>query len=155
MHSNADVIDGFYAAFQRGDYEHMGAAYADDARFHDPAFPDLDADSVRAMWRMLIQRGKDLELTYSGVRAGDTEASARWEATYTFGKTGRKVHNVIDASFRLRDGKIVEHTDRFDMWRWTRMALGPTGLLLGWTPMVKGKVRATAASQLAAFMASH
>jgi hypothetical protein len=61
------------------------------------------------------------------------------------------VHNKIDASFRFRDGKIAEHTDDFDLYRWTRMALGPVGVLLGWSPLVKGQVRAQAKNQLARF----
>ena len=42
------------------DWRTMGRLYADDARFSDPAVPDLDAGQVRAMWRMLISRGTDL-----------------------------------------------------------------------------------------------
>jgi hypothetical protein len=63
------------------------------------------------------------------------------------------VHNIIDATFTFRDGKIVRHVDRFDLWRWAGMALGVTGKLLGWTPIVQGKIRAQAAQGLDAFIA--
>ena len=42
------------------------------------------------------------------------KGSAHWEADYTFSATKRKVHNVVDARFELRDGLIVKHTDVFD-----------------------------------------
>ena len=154
MHPNEALIHDFYRAFSGRDAASMGAAYADDARFSDPAFPDLSAAEARAMWTMLIERGTDLELTYQGVQADDERGEARWEATYTFQLTGRRVHNRIQAAFRFRDGRIVEHRDRFPFWRWTRQALGLKGTFLGWTPFVRGKVQSMAARQLAKFMAT-
>ena len=61
--------------------------------------------------------------------------------------------NDIQARFVFRDGKICEHHDTFDLWRWSRQALGTTGLLLGWTPLVQGKVRQQALKGLRAFQA--
>ena len=149
MHPNETLLQEFYEAFARRDPSTMAAAYADDARFSDPVFQDLDAREVRAMWKMLIERGADLAVTFRGISAGDARGVAHWEATYTFSATGRRVHNVIDATFEFRDGQIVRHVDTFDFWRWSRMALGARGTLLGWTPFVRNKVRATAARQLA------
>jgi hypothetical protein len=54
----------------------------------------------------------------------------------------------------FRDGKICEHHDSFDLWRWSRQALGFKGLLLGWTPVVSNAVRAQALKGLKAFQAS-
>ena len=36
---------------------------------------------------------------------------AHWEADYTFSSTGRKVHNVIDATFEFEGGLIRAHRD--------------------------------------------
>ena len=141
------VIEQFYRAFQKKDAEGMAALYADDVRFSDPAFGPLNGEHARNMWRMLAKRATDLELTFSNV----TDDSAHWEAHYTFTQTGRKVHNVIDAKFQFRDGKIVRHDDHFDFWRWSRQALGPAGLLLGWTPLLQNAVRKKALAGLAAF----
>ena len=43
---------------------------------------------------------------------------------------------------------IARHTDRFSFWRWSRQALGPVGLWLGWTPFLRAKVRANARAGL-------
>jgi ketosteroid isomerase-like protein len=152
--ANAALIERLYSAFSRRDHETMAACYAPDARFSDPAFGELRGDEVTSMWRMLCERGKDLELSYSDVEAAGDRGSAHWEADYTFAATGRHVHNVIDASFRFRDGLIAEHDDRFDFWRWSRQALGPVGLALGWSPPLRAKVRSQARAQLDAFMAA-
>jgi len=59
---------------------------------------------------------------------------------------------VIEASFAFANGKIVAHQDHFDLWRWAGMALGTPGKILGWTPMMKGKIRAEAKKGLEQFM---
>lgn len=150
-HPNTDLIARLYAALAARDGTAMGACYADDARFSDPAFRDLDAAGVRAMWAMLCVRATDLTVEVSGVEADDTRGKARWIATYTFSKTGRRVRNVIDAEFEFRDGLIVRHTDRFDLWRWAGMALGAKGMLLGWTPLVQNAICREAMRGLDAF----
>lgn len=153
MHPHAALVQRFYAAFKALDAEGMAACYHRDVVFQDPVFGELRGDRARDMWRMLAARAKDFALDVSDVRADEHAGSARWVATYTFGKTGRRVRNVIDARFAFRDGLIARHTDAFDLWKWTRMALGPTGVLLGWTPMVQGRIRAEARKGLDDFVA--
>lgn len=153
VHPNDELISRFYSAFASGDHATMVASYTDDATFSDPVFPNLSADEVRAMWRMFCTSGNDIKVNFSDVQADDQSGSAHWDAVYKFPKTGREVHNQISASFLFRDGKIVRHRDDFDFYAWTRMALGPVGTALGWTPIVQGQVRKQAASQLRNFQA--
>ena len=155
MHPNAELVSRFYTALATRDGAAMGACYADDARFSDPVFQNLDAAGVRAMWAMLCSRAVDLTVETSGVEADDTHGKAHWIATYTFSKTGRKVRNVIDAEFEFRDGLIIRHTDRFDLWRWAGMALGAKGMLLGWTPLVQNAIRKEAMRGLQAWRAKN
>lgn len=153
MEDNAALITRFYEAFSKRDHATMAACYAEDATFSDPVFPALQGARIGGMWRMLCERGGDLELTFSGVRGTADGGGAHWEATYTFSATGRKVHNVIDATMTIKDGKIVDHVDVFDFYRWSKMALGMPGLILGWTPIVRNKVRGQAGAQLDKFCA--
>lgn len=152
MNTNEQLIHQFYQAFQNKDYKTMQSCYADDARFSDAVFQNLDAAQARAMWEMLIKRGKDLQLEYHNVQANETNGSAEWIATYTFSATGKKVINHIKANFIFKNGKIIKHTDQFDFYKWARQALGFTGLILGWTGFVKKKVRQTAMKSLDNFM---
>jgi hypothetical protein len=94
------------------------------------------------------------KLEFSGIEADATAGKAHWEAHYLFSATGRKVHNIIDGTFTFTpDGLIATHRDRFSFWRWSRQALGAPGLLLGWSPSLKRKVRSTAAGNLKKFLA--
>jgi ketosteroid isomerase-like protein len=119
----------------------MIACYAPDATFSDPVFQALDAAGVAAMWQMLCSRGKDLGVVASDIDADAATGRAHWVASYTFSATGRHVENRIDARFTFRDGRIVRHEDRFDLWRWLRQALGVKGALLGWLPAVQRATR--------------
>jgi ketosteroid isomerase-like protein len=145
---NSSVLQRFYSAFAQRDWSTMGACYADDARFSDPVFPALDARGVRAMWKMLLTSGTDLRITFKVIEEDEHRGLCEWEAFYAFSRTGRNVHNIIRSEFELRDGLIVRQRDHFNFWRWSRQALGTSGALLGWTPIVKNKVRAIAAAGL-------
>jgi ketosteroid isomerase-like protein len=155
MHPNAALIQRFYTAFAARDAAGMAACYHPEIVFEDPAFGELRGPEAGAMWAMLVERGKDLQVTVSDIHADDERGRAHWDARYTFGQTGRPVLNRIDAEFAFRDGLIVRHTDRFDFYAWTRQALGPAGLLLGWTPIIQNKVRQTARRGLEKYMAEH
>lgn len=153
MHPNERLIHTFYSAFQQKDPAPMQTAYAEDAQFSDEVFTRLSAAEARAMWEMLISRGKDLELTFGEVSADDQKGSARWTATYTFSQTGRKVTNHIRAEFEFdASGKIRRHRDTFDFYAWARQALGTSGLLLGWTSFLRKKVQDTARKSLVRYM---
>ena len=151
-HPNAETIQRFYEAFQTRDAGGMAACYHRDIHFTDEVFTNLRGPQAGAMWRMLCERAPDLRIECTDVEADDRSGRARWEAWYTFTATGRKVHNVIEARFEFRNGKMVRHRDTFDFWRWARQALGPTGVLLGWTPFIKRRVRREAARNLERFV---
>ncbi|MEP7289671.1 MAG: nuclear transport factor 2 family protein [Chloroflexota bacterium] len=155
VHPNAAVIEQFYSAFRAKDYPGMAACYHPQIVFSDKVFPELRGWRANAMWHMFCATPGDRTITFDHVQADDSTGSAHWEANYDFSKTGRRVHNKIDARFRFQDGKIIDHRDSFDFWRWSTMALGTTGLLLGWTPIIRNKVQSEAAHSLEAFIAKN
>ena len=131
----------------------MAACYQPDATFSDPVF-ELRGAEVGAMWRMLCSRAHDLRVEASGIVVDGDDGRADWQAWYTFSSTGRPVHNIVHSRFRLADGLIASQVDAFAFWRWSRQALGPVGLMLGWTPLVRDKVRAEARASLERFLAT-
>ena len=150
---NAALIVRFYEAFDRHDGDTMAACYAPDARFSDPVFTDLRGEEPGAMWRMLTSQATELRVELLEHGADEATGSARWRATYLFSQTGRNVVNDVRATFRFDEqGRIAEHRDEFSFHRWARQALGPPGLLLGWTPIVQGPVRKRARASLDRFM---
>ena len=149
------TVERFYAAFAKLDGAAMQACYAADATFDDEAFSLKGAQQIGGMWTMLCSATKAKGMAHWKLDVSKiTENSAHWEAHYLFSASGRLVHNKIDAAFTFdKTGLITTHRDRFDFWAWSRQALGMPGLLLGWSPFLRNKVRATAAVNLQRFMA--
>ena len=152
MNENQQLITTFYTFFKNKDYKGMQECYADNATFSDAVFTNLNAAQVKAMWQMLISTAKDFHIDFSDVSANDNTGKAHWDAYYTFSRTGNKVVNRIDAIFEIENGKIVKHTDNFSFYKWAKQALGTTGLLLGWTDVIKNKIQETAMQNLDKFM---
>jgi ketosteroid isomerase-like protein len=147
------TLESFYNAFIAGDAKKMGECYHKDVIFNDPAFKNLNADQVKSMWAMLIERSKgNLEIKYHSVLADDELGNCTWEATYPFSKTGNQVHNIIHATMKFKDGLIIEHSDYFNFWRWSSMALGIPGKLLGWSSFLRNKVSKMAMNSLRSYM---
>ena len=159
MHPNQQSIETFYTAFARLDADAMEACYAEDAQFDDEVFSLRGRRQVGGMWRMLCEatasKGRDVwKLQYRDMRADAAAGQAHWDAHYRFSSSGRIVDNSIDARFIFDpQGQIASHRDSFDFWRWSRQALGAPGYLLGWTPLLRNKVRRQAGANLARFLA--
>ncbi len=147
------VVGKFYQAFQNLDAESMVACYHREIIFEDPAFGVLTSEKAKNMWRMLCesQKGKDFIVKFSNIEFLENKGKANWEAYYTFTKTGRKVHNRIKAEFEFKENLIIKHIDSFDLYEWSKQALGFKGVLLGNTSFFKKKLNAQTAQLLVDF----
>ena len=112
----------------------MAACYTPDAVFSDPVFGELRGDEPGRMWIMLTGRAQDLRIALAEHDA-DEHRDAHWLADYTFARPAEGPQRR-PRRFVFRDGLIAEHHDAFSFYAWSRQALGPAGLLLGWTPML-------------------
>ncbi len=147
---NYILIESFYTAFADADGEGMIKCYDSNALFNDPVFGTLRGDAIFTMWRMLIKRSNgNIDIKFGEITTDGDEASVDWVASYPYGPKARRVINFVHAEFVIRDGKIIEHRDDFDLWQWSRQALGFTGTILGWSGFIKNKIRQNAADMLA------
>jgi hypothetical protein len=154
-----ETITTLYQAFRALDGATMEQCYAASARFDDPVFSVQGRERIGGLWRMLcegsIQQGRaDWRLDFDSVVVEGRKGYAHWEPRYRFGATGRRVHNVIDASFQFdEDGLILVQRDDFDLYRWSCQALGAKGRLLGWMPWFRTQLRKQAARRFEAWLA--
>jgi ketosteroid isomerase-like protein len=139
-----NIIENFYQAFAELDAEKMTNCYHNDISFYDPAFGLLKGEKAKNMWRMLChnQKGKNFIVKASQIKYDSKNkiGTAHWEAHYIFSQTGKNVHNIIDAEFEFKDGKIIKHIDKFNLHKWAKQALGFKGVLLGGTNFFKKKL---------------
>lgn len=146
-------IKNFYAAFEKLDAEAMAECYHDNILFEDPAFGKLKGEKAKNMWKMLCksQKDKNFQISYSNVISDGLNASADWEAKYIFSKTGKAVHNIIHATFKIENNKIIWHKDDFNLNRWASQALGFKGWLLGGTGSFQKKLQSQTNKMLTKF----
>lgn len=155
MNTNEQLIHKFYSAFANADATTMCECYHTNIQFEDPAFGKLYGSDVCQMWKMLIKSSKgNIKIEFSDITADDYSGSAKWIATYNFSKTNREVVNVINAQFKLSDGFIIKHTDYFDIWKWSKQALGFKGFLFGWTGFFQKQIQKQAISSLNKYIKS-
>jgi ketosteroid isomerase-like protein len=149
MTANENTIHKFYTAFANADAEQMCECYHPNVQFSDPAFGILKGKEVCQMWKMLIERSKgNIKIDFSQVKANEHLGSAFWIAKYNFSKTNREVVNTIASKFHFQEGLIIKHTDDFDIWKWSKQALGFKGFLLGWTGYMQKKIQEQARRSL-------
>jgi len=149
------LIEKFYDSFANGDAEGMVACYHNEVTFSDPAFGPLQGNRAKAMWRMLLSNtNTELTVHYFDIAAEGDTGRAQWLAKYFFGPKRRLVINQVSAAFTFKEGKIFTHVDDFDMWQWSRQALGLAGTFLGWSGYMRGKVQATTKTRLDKFIAN-
>ena len=149
MNQNEQTIYKFYTAFANADAKSMCECYHPNIQFLDPAFGLLKGKDAHQMWKMLIEKSKgNIKIEFSDIKADQYMGSTNWVATYNFSKTNRIVINQIRAQFQFKDGLIIKHTDEFDVWKWSKQALGFKGYLLGWTGYMENKIQEQALSSL-------
>jgi len=147
------LIEKFYVSFANSDAEGMISCYHDDVTFIDPAFGELKGDRAKAMWRMLLSNtDAGLTVHYFDITSNQKTGEAKWLAKYFYGPKRRLVVNEVSASFTFKEGKIHTHTDDFDLWRWTRQALGLSGTFMGWSGYMRNKIQATTKARLDKFI---
>ncbi|MEZ7498560.1 nuclear transport factor 2 family protein [Flavobacterium sp. Arc3] len=155
MTQNEKTITKFYNAFANGDATKMCECYHPNIQFRDPIFGALKGNDVCKMWEMLMAKSNGNEnIKFSEVKADDYHGSALWEDTYNFSKNNREVVNKIRAEFFFQDDLIMRHTDDFDIWKWSKQALGLSGHLLGWTGYMQKKIHQNALQSLKKYQKS-
>jgi limonene-1,2-epoxide hydrolase len=153
MNKNEELLTKFYTAFANANAEEMIKCYHPNIQFQDPAFGVLNGNEVVSMWKMLIERGKgNIKIEFSDIVANQNTGEAKWIATYIFSQTNRTVVNKIYAKFEFKDELIIKHVDHFDIYKWSKQALGFKGLLLGWTTFMQNKIQENAKKSLEIYM---
>ncbi|WP_248962747.1 nuclear transport factor 2 family protein [Sphaerisporangium perillae] len=150
------MIREFFDALARGDIEALARCYHPEISFGDPVYLELEGrERVVGMWRMLLESSAELQVAARDITADNHSGAAHWTARYVLQHNGRRVVSEVDAQFRFEDGLIIRHHDDFDFRHWSKMALGrPTGVLVGWTPALRRRVRDRARRQLDEYLRS-
>jgi hypothetical protein len=98
------------------------------------------------MWKMLIDSNEAGKIDTSNIKADDYIISPL-DRPIASAKLIERI-NIIQAHFHFQDGLIIKHTDDFDVWKWSKQALGIKGVLFYWTGYMQKKIHEKAISSL-------
>ncbi len=150
------ILNEFYQSFASGDAQGMVKFYGEHVEFSDPVFGPLKGDRAAAMWKMLLsRRDESTQISYKILETTENTGKVNWKAEYNYGPKKRRVINHIHSNITIRNGKIVRHIDHFDIWKWSRQALGTPGYLLGWSGFMRNKIRNTVNHMLDKYMSQN
>ena len=115
MARNADVVREFVAAFNANDLERILAFFSEDAVYHNiPVQPVQGLKAIRAVIQGFLGLASEVDWILHRI-AEAADGAVLTERTDRFRIRGRWVELPVMGSFALRDGKISEWRDYFDM----------------------------------------
>jgi hypothetical protein len=123
------VVNNFYESLGQHDTDAMTAAYDPKANFHDPLFGQLTGrHEVMEMWNTILpgidpkKMHSDHEIeSVTPRKDGSYEVKLHWDAHYEL--RGRHIDNSSETTMIVKNGKILDHKDDWDLDNWTRQAL--------------------------------
>lgn len=146
--NSKEIAIKFYDAFSVANIDVLKQLYDKKLIFNDNIFVNLDYNETISMWSSLLVGNKNMSIKYEIKKYSEKYVEVEWIADYLFTSTNRNVKNIILAKMEIDQGKIINHTDNFDFYKWSQMAFGITGVLIGWTSFFKNKVRTEAYNKL-------
>ena len=96
---NKELFQTFYTAFSNGDANAMTACYHDEVVFEDPTFRKLKGERAKGMWKMLLSKKAESDLTITFKVLNNQQCE--WIANYKYGPNKRPVVNKVSASFEF------------------------------------------------------
>ncbi len=124
MASNIDVVRAFIAAFGDNDLERIMAFFTPDAVYHNmPLAPVTGTRAIRGVLQGFMGMAKEVEWVLHRI-AEAADGAVLTERTDRFLIGDRWVELPVMGSFVLRDGKVAEWRDYFDLQQFQRQLPG-------------------------------
>lgn len=158
--SNRAIVEKFLSCYQKHVYKDMQSCLADNVRFSDYAFDDIQGKKVMAMWHWFCvpypPRKQPIEVPeFTIVEETGDAVVAKYRVKYLYGRDEKPVDYFIKARFTLKNGKIVEQHDEFmsiTEFKFAKMAFGFPAALLALTPLLRIIVKKKAGEKLDQFI---
>ncbi|KAJ7708163.1 hypothetical protein B0H17DRAFT_1191656 [Mycena rosella] len=154
--SPADVATAFLTAYSNMDYPSLAALTTDDFVFQDAAYPNIEGDVARGMYRWFIhdQAKTQMKVIIHNVQPNPTDSNiaiASFTDDYLF--NGNHVINNITSTITVADGKVALEQDAYSFEAWAEQALGPlVGPLAAPLDVTQKIIQITAKVELDSFM---
>lgn len=153
MDANKELIEKFYQAFQKRDFDTMRNCYAEGIVYFDPLYSILSDEAVMMMWKQRYAGAESIQINFGDINTEDGEYyTSLYTVTYIFTQTGKPVNLSVKAYMRIIGDKITEHSDAFSVHKWAGMAYGLPGRLFGWNRLYQHTLKKNARKNLLEFI---
>ncbi|KAJ7171249.1 hypothetical protein C8R46DRAFT_1190645 [Mycena filopes] len=155
----ADVARAFLTAYSNMDFDALAALTTDDFTFSDSAYPLIEGDVARGMYRWFIhdQEKTQMKVIIHDVQPSPTDANtaiATFTDDYLF--SGNHVINNITSTMVVSGGQLVSEVDSYSFAAWAEQALGPVvGPLAAPLSVTQKIIQVTAKVELDTFLLFH
>ncbi|KAJ7770765.1 hypothetical protein B0H16DRAFT_1775030 [Mycena metata] len=170
----ADTALAFLTAYSNMDYDSLAALTTDDFTFSDSAYPLIQGDVARGMYRWFVhdKEKTQMKVIIHDVQPSPTDANtasllplftlifshSEWMqaiASFTddYFFNGNHVINNITSTMVVTDGKLSSETDSYSFAAWAEQALGPVvGPLAAPLSVTQKIIQVTAKVELDSFL---
>jgi limonene-1,2-epoxide hydrolase len=115
MSRNAEIVRSFIAAFNANDLDRILAFFADDAVYHNiPVQPVQGTAAIRAVLQGFMGLASEVDWVVHHL-AETPDGVVLTERTDRFLVRGKWIELPVMGAFALRDGRVAEWRDYFDM----------------------------------------
>ncbi len=124
MASNVDVVREFIAAFNDNDLERVMGLFTPDALYHNvPVAPVTGSEAIRGVIQGFLGMAKEVDWIVHRI-AEAPDGVVLTERTDRFLIGDRWVELPVMGSFAIREGKVAEWRDYFDLQQFQRQLPG-------------------------------
>lgn len=155
MHSNEKLIQCYLQALQQQDLPTMQMCYHKSITYEDDLFRELKKGDVPAMWEMRFAENPVWEVEFKDIQASNDWGRVHWTLTYGHTKNGKPKRRHIVARFTFYEGKILYHSDAFNLYNWVKENQGAWWRFLIWFSPLQYFLRAGAHRKLQRFKETH
>jgi limonene-1,2-epoxide hydrolase len=138
-----EIVKEFYKALDSGDYRTVNEFYHKNAHYKDEIF-DFKGLEIHALWYTATLPDMELSAELESIREEEDAIYTEWVMSYTLDIIKRRIRLKEKGKFTFQEGKIIEHTDKYDFWTWCIQAFGIIGRALGWSNWLQNRVRSQA-----------
>jgi hypothetical protein len=155
FNSLSSQIETYFDAFSKGDYRTMRSLCDPKITFNDPVYTSLQGKSVFALHHFMAERRICPTITIRSISEKGNRVKVKWTNEYEYATYKTHISIDVRSIFHFEHTSIISQTDQYNLWKWSKMALGFTGTYLGWTPMFRSTLRRSSQQSLATFIQKH
>jgi hypothetical protein len=152
MQENLKIIETFFSAFSKRDFDTMKSLCKSSIIYYDPLYGFLYDGDLFLMWEERYHNNH-FNFTSNEIKdEGDGYYTIKIQIEYFYEK---KLQQHLKAFIRIENGFISEYSHGFSVHELCKQIYGIVGRLLGWNRLFQQRLKNDARRRLLAYKSNH